>query len=113
MRDPFERLVSHYWHNVRDVVRGGALQPLSQAVKERTDYLAFSDYAMQLAPHLDQFGSQPIYTLPYKASIEDPQHALDQRCRWLGLPPARIARSPLDVWRSTRDRLRSASSNEA
>jgi hypothetical protein len=92
MRDPFERLVSHYWHNVRDAVHGGELRPLLKAVKERPDYLAFSDYAMQLAPYLDRFGPQALYTLTFEALIEDPQRELDRLCQWLGLPPAPIAR---------------------
>ena len=91
MRDPFERLVSHYWHNVRDVVHGGELRPLLRAVKERPDYLAFSDYAMQLTPYLDRFGPQAIYTLTFEALIEDPQREFDRLCQWLGLPPAPIA----------------------
>jgi hypothetical protein len=92
MRDPFERLVSHYWHNVRDVVHGGELRPLLKAVKERPDYLAFSDYAMQLAPYLDRFGRQALYTLTFEALIDDPQREFDRLCQWLGLPPAPIAR---------------------
>ena len=92
MRDPFDRLVSHYWHNVRDIVHGGELRPLLKAVQERPDYLAFSDYAMQLTPYLDRFGRQALYTLTFEALIEDPQRELDRLCRWLGLPPAPIAR---------------------
>jgi len=92
MRDPFERLVSHYWHNVRDVVHGGELRPLLKAVKERPDYLAFSDYAMQLSPYLDRFGPQALYTLTFEALIDDPQREFDLLCQWLGLPPAPIAR---------------------
>ena len=92
MRDPFERLVSHYWHNVRDVVHGGELRPLLKAVKERPDYLAFSDYAMQLAPYLDRFGRQALYTLTFEALIDNPQREFDRLCGWLGLPPAPISR---------------------
>ena len=92
MRDPFARLVSHYWHNVRDVVHGGELRPLLRAVKERPDYLAFSDYAMQLTPYLDRFGPQALYTLTFEALIEDPQREFDRLCHWLGLPSAPIAR---------------------
>ena len=92
MRDPFARLVSHYWHNVRDVVHGGELRPLLRAIKERPDYLAFSDYAMQLTPYLDRFGPQALYTLTFEALIEDPQREFDRLCHWLGLPSAPIAR---------------------
>ena len=92
MRDPFERLVSHYWHNKRDLVHGGELRPLLRAVKERPDYLAFGDYAMQLAPYLDRFGRQALYTLTFEALIADPQRELDGLYAWLGLPSVPFSR---------------------
>ena len=92
MRDPFERLVSHYRHNVSDVVHGGELRPLLKAVKERADYLASGNYAMQRTSYLDRFGPQALYALTFEALIEDPQRKFDRLCRWPGLPPAPMAR---------------------
>ncbi|MDA8347687.1 MAG: sulfotransferase, partial [Pseudomonadota bacterium] len=54
MRDPFDRVISHYWHAVRDVHHGGELRPLLKAVQECPDYLCFSDYAMQLEPYIER-----------------------------------------------------------
>ena len=98
MRDPFERLMSHYWHNVRDVVHGGELRPLLRAVKERPDYLAFGNYAIQLAPYLDRFGRQALYTLTFEGLIENPQREFDRLCQWLGLPSAPISREKSRVY---------------
>lgn len=87
MRDPFERLVSHYWHAVRDLHHGGELRPLLKAVREDPAYLAFSDYAMQLEPYFERFGGDAVVTLTFEALVEDPQREADRIYRWLGLAP--------------------------
>jgi Sulfotransferase domain len=91
MRDPFERIVSHYWHAVRDVYHGGELRPLLEAVRERPDYLAFGDYAMQLRPYFRLFGREAVFTLTFEALIGDPQREVDRIYDWLGLPRQPIA----------------------
>lgn len=87
MRNPFERVVSHYWHALRDAYHGGELRPLLKAVEEDPGYLAFSDYATQLEPYFERFGRDAILTLTFEALIEDPQREVDRVYRWLGLPP--------------------------
>jgi hypothetical protein len=86
MRNPFDRIVSHYWHAVRDLFHGGELRPLLRAVQEDPEYLAFSDYAMQLEPYFERFGRDAVLTLTFEALIEDPQREVDRIYRWLGLP---------------------------
>lgn len=85
MRDPFERLLSHYWHNVRDHIHGGERHPLLKAIRERPDYLAFSDYATQLTPYIERFGRDALHTLTFEALVQDPQRELDRIYQWLGL----------------------------
>ena len=87
MRNPFDRVLSHYWHAVRDLYHGGELRPLLKAVREEPEYLAFSDYAMQLEPYLERFGKDSILTLTFEALIDNPQRELDRIHHWLGLPP--------------------------
>ena len=87
MRNPFDRVVSHYWHAVRDLHHGGELRPLLKAVREEPEYLAFSDYAMQLEPYFERFGQDSIFTLTFEALIENPERELDRIYHWLGLPP--------------------------
>jgi hypothetical protein len=87
MRDPFERAVSHYWHAVRDVHHGGELRRMIKAVTEQpSDYLAFSDYAMQLEPYIKLFGRDAIFTLTFESLVRDPQAELNRIFEWLGLP---------------------------
>ena len=87
MRDPFERAISHYWHAVRDVHHGGELRRMIEAVtRQPSDYLAFSDYAMQLEPYIKLFGGEAIFTLTFESLVRDPQQELNRLFDWLGLP---------------------------
>jgi hypothetical protein len=86
MRNPFDRVVSHYWHALRDKHHGGELRPLLKAIKEDPGYLAFGDYATQLEPYFDRFGREAVLTLTFEALIANPQHELDRIYRWLELP---------------------------
>jgi hypothetical protein len=87
MRNPFDRVISHYWHAVRAVHHGGEIRPLLKAVQEDPQYLAFSDYAMQLEPYFERFGRDSVLTLTFEELIEDPQREVDRIYRWLGLSP--------------------------
>jgi len=93
MRDPLERIVSHYWHNtqIRDFKRGGGEpRSLSRAVKEDPQYLAFGDYATQLRPYIDLFGREALYVLTFEMLVQDPQRELNHIYEWLGLPSHRL-----------------------
>ena len=85
MRDPFDRLISHYWHAVRDLHHGGERFPLVRAVQERAQYLAFGDYAMQLGPYLKLFGRDAVFTLTFESLLRDPQPELNRLFDWLQL----------------------------
>jgi Sulfotransferase domain len=85
MRNPFDRVVSHYWHALRDAYHGGELRSLLRAVQEDPSYLAFSDYATQLEPYFDRFGRGAVLTLTFEALLEEPQREVDRIYRWLGL----------------------------
>ncbi len=63
VRDPFERLLSHYVHN-----EGGGYESRSmeQALTADSSYAARSLYAMQLEPYLDAFGSEAILIVDNK-----------------------------------------------
>ncbi len=90
MRNPLERVVSHYWHNtqIRDFKHGGGEpRPLLKAVREDPQYLAFGDYATQLEPYINSFGRKSLYALTFEALVRNPQRELDQIYQWLALPP--------------------------
>lgn len=52
VRDPVQRIRSHYQHNV---TLGEETQPLQVAVKENPAYLDYSRYAMQIDRYLEHF----------------------------------------------------------
>jgi hypothetical protein len=85
MRDPLERTVSHYWHNVRTLHLEAEHRPFERAVREEPAYLAYSDYAMQLEPYLALFGRDRLFTVTFEALAADPREVVTALCRWLGL----------------------------
>ncbi|MGH8201348.1 MAG: sulfotransferase family protein [Steroidobacteraceae bacterium] len=90
MRNPLDRIVSHYWHNtqIRDFKHGGGEpRPLLKAVREDPQYLAFGDYARQLEPYIKLFGRKALYVLTLETLVQNPQRELDNIYQWLGLPP--------------------------
>jgi hypothetical protein len=97
MRNPMERLVSHYWHNVRDRVHGRERHALLKAVRKRPDYLAFGDYAMQLEPYINLFGRAAVYALTFEDLIQDPQRELERLYDWLGLQSHPIGGDSLEA----------------
>lgn len=85
MRDPVERAVSHYWHNVR---KHQETRPMLQAIRDDVQYRAFGHYALQLRPWMSRFDSGSILTLVFEEMVADPRATLDEVVRWLGLPKA-------------------------
>jgi hypothetical protein len=91
MRDPLDRIRSHYWHNVADLKNEAERRNMRSAVREDPRYVAYSDYAMQLKPYLELFGRERIALLTAEQLAADPTAAVTMLCRWLGLtgvPPA-------------------------
>jgi hypothetical protein len=82
MRDPVERTLSHYWHMVR---YHDERRPIAKAVKQDSQYIAFSYYAMQLRPYLERFGSDRIKTLTYESMVRSPEETMRGLYGWLGV----------------------------
>jgi hypothetical protein len=58
VRDPIERILSHYVHNVG---AGYEARPVADALlAPGSSYLARSRYAMQVAPYLERFGPERV-----------------------------------------------------
>jgi hypothetical protein len=82
MRDPFDRLVSQYRHRVGKHMER---RSLVQALKERSDYMAYSYYAYQLKPYVELFGRQAIYLDTFESMAAEPVAFLARLFRWLGI----------------------------
>lgn len=83
MRDPVERAISHYWHNVRDMKWGREWRSMLSAVRRDPQYVAFSDYAMQLRPYIDIFGRERVYTTTFEHMVGNPDDVLREIFDWL------------------------------
>lgn len=97
MRNPFDRLVSHYWHEVRKIEHGGEHRDLLSAVDVNSEYVAFSHYARQLAPYIALFGREAIYTLTFEALKKDPQGEVNKIFSWLDLPAHDISNATGEI----------------
>jgi hypothetical protein len=82
MRDPVDRAISHYWHNVRKFEEHRAIV---EALRERVDYLAFSHYRMQLEPYVERFGWGALLPLTFEALTREPGTVVRRILRWLDL----------------------------
>ena len=85
MRDPLDRIVSQYWHNVQDLRDEAERRDMLSAVQGDPRYVAYSDYAMQLEPYLDLFGRERIALLTFEQLVADPATTVASLCTWLGL----------------------------
>jgi len=85
MRDPIERTISHYWHNVRKLEEH---LPLEEALRERVEYLAFSDYRTQLEAYFDVFGRDPVLALAFEDLVTAPDETVAGILGWLELDPS-------------------------
>jgi len=82
MRDPVERAISHYWHFV---AAGRETLPPEQALRERDDYVARSDYAYQIEPYMRRFGQDRVYLLTLEELQTDPGSTFARLFAWLGV----------------------------
>lgn len=85
MRDPVERAISHYWHNVR---YRSEWRPMEEALAEEGEYHAFSDYARQLEPYLELFPRDRIRCYSFEEMVRDPTRVVREVLEWLELDPA-------------------------
>ncbi|MFW6075582.1 MAG: sulfotransferase family protein [Chloroflexota bacterium] len=84
MRDPIDRIVSQYWHGIRQFEEK---RPLAKAVREDPEFVAFSDYKMQLEPYFDVFGRDRVLVLTFEELTGSPDDTLRRVLTWLGVDP--------------------------
>ncbi len=78
--------MSNYWHNVR---KHQEHRRLLEALEQVPEYLAVSDYAMQLEPYIHTFGMDSIFTATFEELVGSPQRVTQSILEWLNLAPAR------------------------
>ena len=91
MRDPVERTISHYWHNVRYF---GEHRPIERAIQDDPQYLEVGNYARQLPHYFEHFERERILLLTFEQLTENPAATAAAVFDWLGLDPA-VALPPI------------------
>ena len=81
MRDPIERTISHYWHNVRSRNKNDR-RDLMTALKNDAALIHFSNYAQQLVPYFDAFGADRVFVLTMEELLADPQTQISKMFEW-------------------------------
>lgn len=100
MRDPVQRVISHYWHNVRNLRWEAERRDMLTAVKRDPQYQAFSNYAMQLEPYLRLFGRDRIYVMTFESLAAHPRESVREIFRWLGVDPTHAPKALDERWNS-------------
>lgn len=85
MRDPIERTISHYWHNVR---WHGERRDMLTAIYNEPHFLDVSNYSMQLTPYINLFGRDKIYTLTFEEMTVNRVHSISKIFSWLDINAA-------------------------
>lgn len=85
LRDPVERIRSHYLH---DLARGRERRPIGEAVPANPHYLAPSRYALQIEQYLAHFARERLLLLRSEDLRADRTASLQQVYRFLGVDDA-------------------------
>jgi hypothetical protein len=86
VRDPIDRMLSHYLHNV-----GGGYERrgLEQALTDpHSSYVLRSRYAFQLDPYLEAFGPESIEIVTREELLRDRRPTMRRAFEFLGVDPA-------------------------
>ncbi len=85
LRDPIERIESHYRHHVLHGTEQGK-RPIDKAITP--DMIAISKYAMQIAEYYRRFPANRVLLLAFEDLRSDPRALLERVCRFLEIDPA-------------------------
>jgi hypothetical protein len=82
MRDPVERTISQYWFHIQFC---GERRDMLTAIREDPHHTDTSNYAMQLAPYVELFGSDRIAMLTLEELSKNTPNVMRQLFTWLGV----------------------------
>jgi hypothetical protein len=82
LRDPIERTISHYWHDIRTAKTEKSMM---DAVTSDRNLIDVSDYALQLEQYFAAFPKEQIYVLTLEHFRDNKDDALRGIFEWLGI----------------------------
>ena len=83
IRDPVARAVSHYIH---EWTQGVISSDLETALRTHPELVSYGQYAMQLKPWIDCYGTENLLVTSMEAMRHNPQALLDRIGPFLGRP---------------------------
>jgi hypothetical protein len=84
VRDPMERIRSHYQHNV---AIGEESLPIEKAIEENPVYIDYSRYALQLDQYLDHYDRDRVIVITSEGLRDDRTATFKQVLGFLGVDP--------------------------
>jgi hypothetical protein len=103
IRDPFERLVSHFIH---EWSMGVMATPIDAALDNHPELIAYSRYAMQIAPYVARYGAGNVHVERLETMQRDPQGVLSRVGAFIGMEPAPVWRDDLAPANVSSERIR-------
>ena len=82
VRDPVERIRSHYLHNR---FQGRETKAFSEAIRADSNYLNTTKYYYQLSEYLEQFGKENLLVIDYSLFINNPRDFANKIYAFVGL----------------------------
>lgn len=103
MRDPVDRLVSHYIH---EWTQGVIACPIDEAIDRHPELVAYSRYADQLAPWIARFGPARILPVFLERMTAEPDAELKRVAAFLGASGDIFWRDDLEAQNVSAERIR-------
>ncbi|MGP1382842.1 MAG: sulfotransferase family protein [Thainema sp.] len=104
MRHPIDRLVSHFVHEWTK--RQVSTFDINAVLDDYPTLIEYSQYAMQLRPYLETFGSDRILPIFFERFCAYPQEELERVCEFLGYPHQPIWQDEAQQQNASSDRIR-------
>lgn len=103
MRHPIDRLVSQYVH---EWSQGIVAVEIDEAIGKHQELIAYSQYAQQLTPYFEAFGSDRILPVFFERMLSAPQSELERICRFLGYQAHPVWDFDLEAQNVSTERIR-------
>lgn len=103
MRDPIERLVSHYIH---EWTQGVITCSIDEAIEKHPELIAYSRYAYQLEPWIARFGNDRILPVSFEQMTAEPDAELQRVAAFLGAEGEVKWRDDLEALNVSSQRIR-------